>query len=152
MPLPYHNHSSEPALATSSPSRPFLQTLNPLDKCKSKDETQSKDDVSRIRSQELTTFVTDIHESISVTPHLYHSYTWVLYTAVSSGSQYIRAKLRSARGPARSLAVLVRTILVAEALKRRDQRKASVFETSQVGRSESGLQILCRRNRTNSNT
>lgn len=47
-------------------------------------------------SHELTTFVTHIQESVSVKPHLYVSYTWVLYMAIFSGGRYIRAKLKSA--------------------------------------------------------
>lgn len=46
-------------------------------------------------SKELTTFVTHIHEVIRAKPHLYVSYTWVLYMAIFSGGRYIRAKLNS---------------------------------------------------------
>lgn len=59
-------------------------------------DTHSKDYRPSLLSYELTTFVTHIHESISVKPHLYLSYTWVLYMAIFSGGRYIRAKLSSA--------------------------------------------------------
>lgn len=61
-------------------------------------DTHGKGDGSSMLSHEVTTFVTHIHESISVKPHLYLSYTWVFYMAIFSGGRYIRAKLRSAGG------------------------------------------------------
>ena len=73
-----------------------LQALNLFDEYGSKVCTLRKDDEPGLRSHELTTFVTHIHESISVKPHLYLSYTWVLYMAIFSGGRYIRAKLNSA--------------------------------------------------------
>lgn len=74
----------------------YLQTLSLYDNCTSKLDTHSKDDDSTMLSRELTAFITHIHESISAKPHLYLSYTWVLYMAIFSGGRYIRAKLKSA--------------------------------------------------------
>lgn len=73
----------------------YLQTLNSSDTCRSKVDTHSKEDGPSMLSNELTTFVTHIHESIRAKPHLYVSYTWVLYMAIFSGGRYIRAKLNS---------------------------------------------------------
>ena len=73
-----------------------LQAINISDEYRSKGDPRSKDDGLSLLSRELTTFVTHIHESISVKPHLYLSYTWVLYMAIFSGGRYIRAKLSSA--------------------------------------------------------
>lgn len=73
-----------------------LQALNLSGEYRSKVDTQSKDDGPGLLSHEVATFVTHIHESISVKPHLYLSYTWVLYMAIFSGGRYIRAKLSSA--------------------------------------------------------
>lgn len=73
-----------------------LQTLGLLDRSRIETETHGKDDVPRRLSHELTTFVTHIHEAIRIKPHLYLSYTWVLYMAIFSGGRYIRAKLKSA--------------------------------------------------------
>lgn len=74
----------------------FLQNLNSFDKCGDKVDTHKKDDGFGMLSVELATFVARIHESILSKPHLYLSYTWVLYMAIFSGGRYIRSKLKSA--------------------------------------------------------
>ena len=73
-----------------------LQTLGFLEGSRIEIDTRGKDDVPRRLSHELTKFVTHIHEAIRIKPHLYLSYTWVLYMAIFSGGRYVRAKLESA--------------------------------------------------------
>ncbi|MCJ1467735.1 heme oxygenase [Pseudocyphellaria aurata] len=73
-----------------------LQTLNSLDKYGNKVDAHRKDDGSGMLFLELATFVARIRESIRHKPHLYLSYTWVLYMAIFSGGRYIRSKLKTA--------------------------------------------------------